>query len=163
MKRICNGCGSEIPEDSDFCYACGAWADRSLIVNDDGTMLYSPVCLNCGEKLVPDAKFCQFCGAKTSEMAVPIRNSMTSFDKKDIIAIILAIVPGLFNIFGLGQIVQKRWSKAFVYLCSTILLIYITPSLITVSTGYFVLIAIQVFFFVLSVMDVYKTALRGGS
>lgn len=164
MKRICSGCGSEIPEGSDFCYACGAWATKSYTINDEGTILYSDKCVKCGKELVPGAEYCAYCGAKTSESNIPIstRPYGRQLTSKDVVAILLAVIPGLFNVFGLGQIIQKRWSKAFVYLCTTVLLFYVTPSLASTTNGIYIVIFMQVGFFFISVMDVFKGVAGGG-
>ncbi len=161
MKRICSGCGSEIPEGSDFCYACGAWATNSFAINDEGTVLYSNKCVKCGNALIPGSKYCAYCGAQASESNIPIRRSSGAYSSKDIMAIMLAVIPGLFNVFGLGQIILRRWSKAFVYICSTLMLFYITPSLISSTNGYLILIFIQVFFFFISVWDVFRSISLG--
>ena len=62
MRRVCLGCGSEIPEDSDFCYACGRWAKDALSVDDKGNLLVTEYCLNCGEAMPANSAFCPYCG-----------------------------------------------------------------------------------------------------
>jgi len=164
MKHICSGCGSEIPEGQDFCYACGAWAKNSYDINDEGTVLYNKTCVRCGTVLTHDAEFCSHCGAKVTDSQIPINLRRSNrLTKIDIIAILLAVIPGLFNIFGLGQIIQRRWSKAFVYICTTALLLYISPTLSEQSNGQFLLIVLQIGFFLVSVMDVFKGIATRGS
>ncbi|MBO4357893.1 MAG: zinc ribbon domain-containing protein [Candidatus Methanomethylophilaceae archaeon] len=165
MKHICSGCGSEIPEGNDFCYVCGAWTSKAFAINDEGTILYSSKCVNCGKELVPGAEFCAYCGSRTSDSNIPISSRQVGgkLSNKDLAAILLAVIPGLFNIFGLGQLIQKRWSKAFVYISTTILLFYITPSLITSTSGFYIALFLQVGFFFISVMDVFKSVARRGA
>ena len=155
MKRICCGCGAEIPADRDFCYTCGAWAKDAYLLNDDLTVIYAKTCPKCGKQLIPESQYCSYCGEKVSESGIPVRSaSKTKYTNMDLLAAGLAIIPGFFNIFGLGQLVQKRWSKAFVYICTTLLLFYITPSLEATDAGSTILIFIQVGFFFFSVVDV---------
>lgn len=159
MKQICSGCGSEIPEGSDFCYACGAWAKNSYKVNDEGTILYLQYCMKCGKELVPGAEYCSHCGAKTKDSEIPIninRSKKLKMTNLDFVAILLAVVPGLFNIFGLGQVIQRRWSKAFVYVCATAIFLYIYPAMMESSNGRVIMIALQIGFFIMSVLDVFK-------
>ena len=158
MKRICSGCGSEIPDGSDFCYSCGAWADKSFNINDEGTILYYQYCMKCGKELVPGAEFCVHCGAKAKDSEIPIniKKKTMHLDIWDLIAILLAVIPGFFNVFGLGQIIQRRWAKAFIYLCTTGLLFYVGPSISSQSNGEMLMLIIQIGFFFVSVMDVFR-------
>ena len=162
MRRICTGCGSEIPEGNDFCYECGAWADKALLADDDGRYIYNKYCIRCGSPLNPDAEYCSECGAKTEESGIPIRNaySRVTYTKRDLLAIFLAIVPGFLNIYGLGQIVQKRWSKAFTYICITAMLLYIEPAFIG-SNNLMILLVLQLGMFVISTMDIFKGIAQG--
>lgn len=73
----------------------------------------------------------------------------------DYLSVTLAIIPGFFNIFGLGQIIQRRWSKAFVFICATALLFYITPAFLENSSNYWLIIALQIIIFMFSLMDVF--------
>jgi RNA polymerase subunit RPABC4/transcription elongation factor Spt4 len=156
MRNICTGCGNEIPPDQDFCYVCGTWADKGLKINDEATILYSPKCLECGKDLPADAEFCPFCGAPSDKSQVPITVGSRTSSFVRILSIILAVVPGFFNIFGLGQIVQRRWAKAFTFICITVLLLYLAPSMMSTSNGRMVLTFIQLGVFFFSLMDVFR-------
>ena len=157
MKRICTGCGFEIPEGNDFCYECGAWADKALIVDDEGRNIVTKYCRECGKIIDPTSAFCPYCGSKTEEFNVPIRGSMTPvrYTNRDILAIFLAVIPGFFNIYGLGQIVQKKYAKAFTYICITLMLLYVAPSF-TSQNSLMILLFIQLVLFGLSLFDVFK-------
>jgi RNA polymerase subunit RPABC4/transcription elongation factor Spt4 len=51
--KTCPNCGSENPDDSNFCMECGMKLDISNDVN---------FCIHCGTEVVPGAKFCMNCG-----------------------------------------------------------------------------------------------------
>ena len=160
MRRICNGCGNEIEDGADFCYTCGAWAKNAFVLNDEGTVLYSNRCLNCGGDLPREAEFCPYCGAKADESQIRLRTRSPGLSKTDVLAILLAVVPGFFNIFGLGQIVQRRWSKAFIFITLTIILLYLSPSFIGSTNTYYLLLFMQLGLFLFSLSDVFRS-LRG--
>jgi len=156
LRRMCTGCGSEIPEGQEFCYVCGAWTKNSLILDDDDQIRYSDMCLNCGKALPNDSEYCPFCGTKVEEHhkeTVSVRRPWTMVDY---LSVILAVIPGFFNIFGLGQIIQRRWSKAFVFICATILLLYLTPAFMENPSNYWVIVGMQVVLFLFSLMDVFS-------
>ncbi len=157
MRRICSGCGEEIPEGSDFCYVCGAWAKDAYSVDDEGTTLHTGYCSNCGGELRPGSNFCQYCGAPASDSDIQLETG-PRYTARDVVALVLAILPGFFNVFGLGQLALAKWSKAVVYLCATVLFFYVRPSIMLASqTGAIILILVQLAFFVMSVSDVFKT------
>ena len=164
MKHVCIGCGNEIPEEQEFCYVCGALVKDSLMTNDDGSIINVPYCKKCNSPVPRGLDVCPKCGEPADiasvDLGYPRRRKFTA---KDYIALFLAIVPGFFNIFGLGQIVMKRWSKAFFYICATIMLYYLAPSLMSTSNSYMLLIFVEMFVFLLSIMDVYNAVLRGES
>ena len=155
MKRVCLGCGSEIPEDSDFCYACGRWAKDALNVDDKGNLLVTEYCLNCGEAMPANSAFCPYCGYKVESRSFqPVRPYRRKMTNTDILAILLAVIPGFINVFGLGQIVLKRWSRAFTYLCLTVLLFYLAPSFLAQDTTRIIHLVLQLIIFIFSIQDV---------
>ena len=114
------------------------------------------MCLNCGKELPKGSDFCPYCGTKVEGVQstpVVVRRQWTLMDY---LSIALAVIPGFFNIFGLGQIIQRRWSKAFVFICATILLLYLTPSFMENTDHYWILIAMQIVLFMFSLMDVFN-------
>ena len=163
LRYVCTGCGNEIPEGQEFCYVCGTWSSKALKLNDEGTAIYSPRCFTCGEVLPDGAEFCPKCGkrADESQITVGMMKQARGYTFKDYLAIILAIIPGFFNIFGLGQIIQKRWSQAFVFISCTILLLYLSPSFMSSSNTTIILIVMQLGLFLFSLMDVFKALRRG--
>ena len=157
MRHICTGCGNEIPEGQDFCYVCGSWTKNALILDEENRVnVYPDMCLNCGKELPRGSDFCPYCGTKVEGVQsapVVVRRKWTLMD---FLSIALAVIPGFFNIFGLGQIIQRRWSKAFVFICATILLLYLTPSFMENTDHYWILIAMQIVLFMFSLMDVFN-------
>lgn len=51
---ICSKCGTEFPDESEFCWKCG-----TKVVKDDYVF-----CWKCGSKLPADCEFCNRCGTK---------------------------------------------------------------------------------------------------
>jgi len=164
MKRICKGCGSEIPDGAEFCYACGAWAKDSLTINDEATFIYSDMCLNCGKELPKGSEFCPYCGTKAEKSHIPIANPVRpKFTYMDYLAIVLAVIPGFFNIFGLGHIVQKQWSKAFMYICISAIILYIAPSMLVSVQASMLMLFFEFLVLMFSVMDVFRNIYNRGA
>jgi len=127
MRYICRECGSEIPADVDFCYQCGALKSVAIAVGDDGRVITQPgVCPNCGLKVPADATTCPNCGheigaAGTLSTALVVPHRLT---KRDYIALALGIIPGALNIFGLGHLIMKRWSRGLMYMAMSTVILY---------------------------------------
>jgi len=158
MRYVCTGCGNEIPDGQDFCYVCGSWKKNALSINDEGDTLYANTCTHCNKAIPAGSDYCPHCGEKLEDTnTVPITfRRVRPFTNKDLMAIALAIVPGFFNIFGLGQIVQRRWSRAFVFMAATLLLLYVGPSFLTTANHYTILVILQVSVFIFSISDVLR-------
>ena len=128
MKYICDDSGYEIPEDMDFCPHCGCMRDKSTPV-DDQTGMPLGVCPSCGAKTNPGDSFCGSCGAALPEVRVMV----PKMRKNGTLAIILGLFPGFFNIFGLGHLVMREWSKGAMFLAMSVILIYVNGGLISTS------------------------------
>ncbi len=164
MRRVCLGCGNEVPNGSDFCYVCGRWATDALPINDQGELLTTEFCLNCQEPLPNDSVYCPNCGFKREPsqaraVVVPQRRKLTAIDY---IALALAIFPAFYNIFGLGQIVLRRWSKAFVYMVLTVVFIYLESSITFGTTSGVIFFFGQLMLFFFSLQDVMNAIIRRG-
>lgn len=105
-EMICGQCGSEMPEDTDFCYRCGAMR------RDDA----EEICRRCGSVRGPNVE-CALCGPISEHPAgrLPSQRRMT--------AILLAALPGFFDVFGLGHIFMGRFRTGALFLCVSALLI----------------------------------------
>ncbi len=157
MRYVCTGCGNEIPEGQEFCYVCGTWADKALKANDEGTVIFIPKCVYWGEDLPIDAVVCPKCGARTDRSHIDITAARgRKMTTRDYLALLLALVLGFFNIFGIGQLVQGRWGKAFVFICITLMLWYLAPSFAESTNAHVVLVVMQFALFLLSVFDVFR-------
>ncbi|AGI47883.1 hypothetical protein TALC_00888 [Thermoplasmatales archaeon BRNA1] len=139
MRRICGECGNEIEDGADFCYFCGATIKSAYSVDDSGAIHNlsenpdSNLCPRCGAENAKENKFCDQCGAPMDVTRyVTVRPHKLSNTEK--LALILAILPGALNLFGLGHIVLRKWSRAMMYLCMSAIIIYVrwfTPGLST--------------------------------
>ena len=144
MKYICPECGSEIPEEDEFCTRCGCLKSKSIVTDDSGNV-DTTHCPNCGEPIVGNENFCGACGAPLIRNAVPVRMKTAKYAW---LAFLLALVPGFFNIFGLGHLVLKKWSRGFMFLAISVILYFVGPGL-----GVFLLF-IQVGVFMFQLMDI---------
>jgi uncharacterized OB-fold protein len=157
MKYICPECGNEIPEDAYFCYHCGREKKGAVVIDDKGNVTAGTnTCANCGQPIGPSDIFCQHCGQPiTREQVGTMTNIgiMPKMAKNSWVAIILALIPGFFNIFGLGHLWFKRYARAAMYLCMSMPLFYL--SYISVPTGF-----MHTFVFMLSILIYFGQAME---
>ena len=153
MTHICSECGSEIPEDSDFCYSCGAMKDTALECDDDGN-IFAPSCYRCGAPIQPGTEFCPDCGAPLIKEVITPQKA-----KRVTLAFFLALVPGFFDIFGLGHIALKDYPHAVMFLLISGLLFYFKQYESYNGTILSLLLPLAVFAFQL--YDVVKKSFRG--
>ena len=66
--------------------------------------------------------------------------------KNGMIAIILAMFPGFFNVFGFGHLVLKDWSKGAMFLAMSVILFYINGGFIP-TTMLMSILSIAVYFY----------------
>ena len=150
MKYICHDCGYEIPGDMDFCPRCGCLRDRSTPV-DDETGMPLGVCPSCGAQSKPGYLYCGSCGAQLPQ----VRMVVPKLRRNGMIALILGLVPGFLNIFGLGHLLLKEWSKGIMFLAMSAILFYINGGLIAQSM-LMSLLSVAVYFY--QCMDLIRVA-----
>ncbi len=123
LRVFCSECGHELEPGADFCYICGSL--RTFAVNGDNRVLIEKgVCPFCGNKNAEDAGFCDNCGRGLGEYEfTPVRK--TPLSSKDYLIMALAFIPGAFNIFGLGHLLLKKYSRGIMYLLISVVLIYL--------------------------------------
>ena len=62
--NVCEVCGAEVPNTSNFCDKCGAPMKKEEPVVEE-TPVVEKVCVKCGTSLEADAAFCPNCGEKS--------------------------------------------------------------------------------------------------
>jgi predicted nucleic acid-binding Zn ribbon protein len=150
MRSICSQCGAEIPADSDFCYRCGELKSKSLRVDDAGYFV-EDTCPHCGAKLQGNESFCGACGGPINQYNGELRPNL---DKNSTIALLLALIPGFFNIFGLGHLFLKQWYRGIMFLVISGILWYIYPAYLPAPSLGVLILRIGVVMFQL--LDLYR-------
>ena len=147
--HICSECGQTIPEDSDFCHYCGALKMKAFRTDEKGD-INPNVCHSCGAAVERGQNFCRSCGAAlmpSGPTIVPIR-----MKKYAPIALLLALIPGFFHIYGLGHLVMKQWLRGGMFLAMTVILFFVGPSF----ENQFVFLILDMGVFLFQMMDVMK-------
>jgi uncharacterized membrane protein YvbJ len=115
-------------------------------------------CDKCGADLPEGAQFCNKCGkAVTTDPFAPqveyrpIPNS----GKSKVLAMLLAGVPGLFGIWGLGQMYLGNFSRGVMFLVAGIVLAFLLIFTVPFCSFIFLLIGAAGYFFQL--LDVFLT------
>ncbi|AIZ56356.1 double zinc ribbon [Candidatus Methanoplasma termitum] len=174
MNYICPECGSDIPEESEFCYRCGRKRDNTIRVDPAGHFVEPEKnkCTACGAEMSPNDLICQKCGEPRS------RIQMATFRPKMVkngwIGIALAVIggilvflpigpigplSGMFSIFGLGHFYFKKWKRGAWFLLITALMFFIMytePEMTTLM--HFLFFTASVFFFLMQTMEVVMLA-----
>jgi len=155
MRYICSQCGKEIPADSDFCYACGALRDKSLVIDEEGGESTAMVCHKCGEPLTGNESVCPKCSTPlVKEIPEQVR-------KYALWALLLALVPGFFNIFGLGHILMKQYGRGGMFLIISGVLWLIYPGY-TLAPSFFIMF-IRILVFMYQLFDLYRVIYTAGA
>lgn len=123
MRYICHDCGYEIPDGMDFCPKCGCMADKATAVDDAGMPVRS--CPECGTAAAPFDRFCKSCGADLGGIPQPIGLIKPQMRRNGALAFMLAVIPGFFNIFGLGHFVMKQWARGVMFLAISLVVWFI--------------------------------------
>ncbi len=133
---VCNECGQSSPDPTDFCYSCGSMKGYHV-----------------DETAVPEG----YSYANTPGGSVIINKDIVN---KAPLALLLAFIPGLFNIFGLGQLFLKRYVQGILFLAATAGYFALKYGNIVVLSP-LVLFFISMILFVLQLMDVYRYLTKG--
>ena len=154
MRYICSQCGKEIPADSDFCYACGAMKDKALTLDEGGGESTAMTCHKCGEPLTGNENVCPKCGTPL------VRDIPEAVRKKALLALFLALVPGFFNIFGLGHILLKQYMRGGMFLVISGVLWLIYPGYTLAPS--FAIMFIRIIAFMYQLFDLYRVIYSSG-
>lgn len=149
MKYICHDCGNEIPDDMDFCPRCGCLREKSTPVDDNSGMPLG-VCPSCGAKIGFGDAFCGACGAALPQVQM-IRPKMRKFGG---VAMVLALIPGFFNIFGLGHLLLKSWARGLMFLALTAIMFYVNGMSLFPTSFMLSLISVAIYFY--QAMDIVR-------
>lgn len=123
LRVYCSECGHELEPGADFCYNCGSMRTFSVDGNSR-VQIEKGVCPFCGNLNAEDAGFCDKCGRRLGEYEfTPARK--TPLGPKDYLIMAAAFLPGAFNIFGLGHLLLKKYSRGLMYLFISFVLIYL--------------------------------------
>ena len=153
MRYICHDCGHEIPEDMDFCPRCGCMRSRSTPV-DDATGYPVSVCPECGAARSPGDEFCGACGVKLPPAAVVRPYVQPRMRRNGVLAMMLAILPGFFNVFGLGHLVMRQWSRGLMFLAMSLVIWYLCGWTFYSEDLLVTILSVMVFFY--QAMDIFR-------
>lgn len=129
---ICDECGTASDDSLGFCRKCGSTKGRH--VDDEVGQ----------DKMRVDTQYGSVFIDETVARKVPI-------------AMMLAFLPGLFDIFGLGQLYLKKWGHAALFIGLTALVIAVrfggllpmlVPHMWLITLGLFILQLVDMYFVV---------------
>ncbi len=96
--KTCADCGTIVPDDSVYCYACGS-RDLNVSIDDEGKA--AKTCADCGTIVPEDSIFCYYCGSINLSIAEDeIKVKETKASKKKIWALTAFIMVALLLVTG---------------------------------------------------------------
>jgi len=120
------------------------------------------VCRQCGTGLFDDDTFCPRCGYDGEMLYADAPQVRTTNKSGDTIALCLALLPGLINIFGLGHLYLRCYMRAAVFITLTVVLYIVDLYYLTSDwETYFTVLVIGVFF--IQSMDIFRLTSRRNS
>ena len=150
MRYVCPECGSQIDEDSDFCHVCGCLKSKAYAVGE-GTA--EGVCPRCGNETLPGELFCGRCG-------YPLKAQPPfSFSKRSVAAMMLALIPGFFSVYGLGHLVMKEWVRGAMFLAMTALYWYMRMG---AGSNGILIILLSVALYIYQASDLFRVIMARG-
>ena len=163
MTLYCSQCGAPIEDGADFCYQCGALRKTAFDMDESGNLRPASenatrVCPHCGFSNPFSERSCQNCGG-----AMPPLESVRvpkALDSRDFLAIALGVIPGCIGVCGLGHFFYHRYSRGLMYLCISLIILYVEISLgyTSSSTKMFFIRILGFVVFFRSSMDLLSTA-----
>ncbi len=146
MTRVCGECGHEVPDDMDFCPYCGSRATMS--VSNEG--IPEMICPSCGTPFHPGDMFCGKCG--TSLPSVSPQMMMPRMRKNGSLAVMVSLIAGFLNVFGLGHLILKQYVRGVMFLIISAIIWYLNDFNLFSQSFAVMLLTIAVYFY--QVMDV---------
>ena len=128
--HICTECGRVTEEDMDFCPHCGSVKGA-----------------NVDKELLPDDFKVVTGSGGTYIMRTDVRRIR--------MAIILALIPGILNVFGLGQIYMRRFVRGIAFLACSVFY-FIERFLEYFGIDYWVLVGFTLAVFALQLFDIFR-------
>ena len=151
MSRICGECGWDIPDDLDFCPRCGSRATIEVGGQDGSAMM----CPQCGTPFTPGDSYCGKCGAQLSRVVpMAVRARMR---KHANLALMVALIAGFFNVFGLGHLILRSYSRGVMFLVLSVVIWYLNGWSLFGSDFVMVMLTVLVYFY--QAIDVTRVAM----
>ena len=151
MSRICGECGWDIPDDMDFCPRCGSRATIEVGGQDGSAMM----CPQCGTPFTPGDSYCGKCGAQLSRVVpMAVRARMR---KHANLALMVALIAGFFNVFGLGHLILRSYSRGVMFLVLSVVIWYLNGWSLFGSDFVMVMLTVLVYFY--QAIDVTRVAM----
>ena len=119
MTKVCGECGRGIPYDMDFCPYCGSRS--TLEVGGQGPT--GMLCPDCGTPYSYGDRFCGKCGASLPQVSPQV--VVARMRKHTNPALMVALIAGFFNVFGLGHIILKSYIRGVMFIVMGVVIWYL--------------------------------------
>lgn len=150
MTKVCGECGHDVPDDMDFCSYCGS---RSTM-NVGQTGIPDMVCPSCGTPYGPGDRFCGKCGATLPQITTQM--VLSRMRKHGSAAIVVSLIAGFFNVFGLGHLILKEYARGVMFLLMSAIIWYLNDFQLFGGSLIVVLLSVMVYFY--QAIDIMKYA-----
>ena len=131
-------------------------------------------CSSCHKEVAENVKFCPECGARFSDVSIerPVYRDTTRRDyayseggreKNPGVALILALLIGLFFIFGVGHFYAGSIGRGFIFLIVGLILDAAIAVCLFIAYGYIAALVVGVAWFaiwIIQIVDAYEEAKR---
>ncbi|MDD3233333.1 MAG: zinc ribbon domain-containing protein [Candidatus Methanomethylophilus sp.] len=101
---------------------------KAITINDQGILAPENglVCSVCHDVSPAGSQYCAHCGAALPAVQQPqtllVPHRLTA---RDYVALAFGLIPGPVNVFGLGHLVMKKWSRGLMYLTISAVILYV--------------------------------------
>jgi TM2 domain-containing membrane protein YozV len=114
------------------------------------------ICRQCGTEIFDGEEFCYSCG----NIGEPVECTHEPMNKSNRwIALLLALIPGFFDVFGLGQLYLRSYFKAGLFLTISVVMYFAVPHY-GVEKDSITYIGATMAIFLVQAMDVMNTIRR---